>query len=84
MTDVDANARVFSEHFIREDYIQRKQYSYLHDMVEDLIKLPPSGSQEDVFEIEIPVMIPRNIAPEVRPNKDKLIKEHCSVCSRFS
>ena len=55
MTEVDANARVFSEHFIREDYIQRKQYSYLRD-----IQL--SGSQGYICEIEIPVMIPKNIA----------------------
>ena len=40
-----------------------------------------NGSQEDICEIEIPDTIPKNIAPEVRPNKDKIIKEHCS---RFS
>ena len=60
---------------------EQKQYSYLDDMVEDVIKLQLSGSQEDICQIEIPVMIPKNIAPEVCPNKDKLIKEHCS---RFS
>ena len=60
---------------------ERKQYSYLHDMVEDVIRLRLNGSQEDICEIEIPDTIPKNIAPEVRLNKDKIIKEHCS---RFS
>ena len=56
----DANARVCSDHFIREGYIQRKQYSYFHDMVEDVIKLQLSGSQQDISQTREYCMIPKN------------------------
>ena len=65
------------EGWVAKPLYERKNYGYVQDMLGQVVDLCRAGADSSGC-IPVPSNIPQNIAPEAKPPKDEVIRQHTS------